>query len=372
MNRIADSKGVYAQSSDIKSRSYLQYRSDMKRKAIVELEVINWFENKLKVLYGTHNVSVEKNGGDAHIWFLRSGKISGEPDYVAYVNGEKHHFEFQYASNNDLDFYDFKVSKVGRKNRGQRIPHTDREFLYIMMPSSQFAIFTPEWIMQNSKVAGVPAWGNRTAFRVPQDKFKPLFEFDGNLEEEIESINKKTKLLATQSLFIHRESESLSDNLQNIVDHEKRFKIIPKTLDGFYKACFLMDRINRFPKNHSLWLVYGSSFCSDQLNSRELSRLIYALDFLYGGSNELDENVLNSFVETMQKITDHVKIIQNQKLQSCTDLSPKEEAINFLFTVNLYEDIVQELRYLYAVDHFLPINKIFQSIKDIDSILRIL
>ena len=40
MNGIADSKGIYAQSSDIKSRDYLKYRYDMKKKAIAKQ--MNW------------------------------------------------------------------------------------------------------------------------------------------------------------------------------------------------------------------------------------------------------------------------------------------------------------------------------------------
>ena len=42
-----DSKTRYAQSSDIKSRTYLEYRKDMKKKAIAEYEIIEWFEKKL-------------------------------------------------------------------------------------------------------------------------------------------------------------------------------------------------------------------------------------------------------------------------------------------------------------------------------------
>jgi hypothetical protein len=48
---MRDPKTTYAQSSDIRSRTYLEYRKDMKRKAIVELEVLEWLENKLKELY---------------------------------------------------------------------------------------------------------------------------------------------------------------------------------------------------------------------------------------------------------------------------------------------------------------------------------
>lgn len=370
MNKIADSKGVYAQSSDIKSRTYLQYRSDMKRKAIVELEVIDWFERKLKELHKTDNVTVEKSGGDAHMWFTRSGKISGEPDYVAYINNREHRFEFQYANDENLPSYDFKVSKVGKKVRGKRIPHSDRSFLYILMPLNQFALFSPEWVMKNGEEGVVHAWGSRNAFRVPRDKFSEIFQFDRALAKEIEAINKKIKFLETQSGFIENESKRLSGELQSIVDHERTFRIVPKTLDGFYKACFLMDQINRRPENHSLWLVYGSSFYSDELNSRELALLIYSLDFLYGGSGNLEQNVLNSFVSVMQKITAHITAMQKKSLKTCADLSPKEEIVNFLFTVNLYEDITQELRCLYKVDCFSSVRKIFQSIENPDSIFR--
>jgi len=41
-----DPKTQYAQSSDIKSRTYLEYRKDMKRKAIAELEILDWLREK--------------------------------------------------------------------------------------------------------------------------------------------------------------------------------------------------------------------------------------------------------------------------------------------------------------------------------------
>jgi len=46
-----DAKTTYAQSSDIKSRTYLEYRRDMKRKAIAELEVREWLETLLRKTY---------------------------------------------------------------------------------------------------------------------------------------------------------------------------------------------------------------------------------------------------------------------------------------------------------------------------------
>lgn len=40
-------RAVFAQSSDIKSRTFLQYRHDMKKKAIAELEVKEWLQEAL-------------------------------------------------------------------------------------------------------------------------------------------------------------------------------------------------------------------------------------------------------------------------------------------------------------------------------------
>lgn len=369
MSKAIDSKMVYAQSSDIKSRTYLEYRFDMKTKAIAELEVINWFCKKLKEQHKTNNVVVKKDGGDAHMWFLRNGGVSGLPDYIATINNAERYFEFQYTNQEDLKFFDFKVSKVGKKTKGIRKPHTDREFLYIIKPSKQFAVFSPAWIMENGVEAGVPAWGNRTAFRIPSSTFKEILSSDKDLEKVIALIDKKNLLLKTQSFFIDNQQKILANSLQNIVDQEQTFKIIPKTLFGFYQACFLLDQIKKQPVNYLLWLVYASSFYTDNMSSADIAKLIYCLDFLYGKAEKLEQNVLESFIQVLQKINNYIVQTQNNSLQTCTDLSPREEVVNFLFIVNLFEDIVQELRHIYKVDCFSPINKIFQTVENIDFIV---
>ena len=105
-----DGKTIYAQSSDIKSRTYLEYRKDMKKKAIAELEILEWLEDKVKELYSHKSVKVYKSGGDKFLWFLRKGGVTREPDYIADVDDKKIEFEFQYAEKADLKFYYFKVS----------------------------------------------------------------------------------------------------------------------------------------------------------------------------------------------------------------------------------------------------------------------
>ena len=59
-----NAKLIYAQSSDIKARTYIEYRRDMKKKAITELEIKDWLQEKLKTFFKRDDVSVEKYGGD--------------------------------------------------------------------------------------------------------------------------------------------------------------------------------------------------------------------------------------------------------------------------------------------------------------------
>ncbi len=117
-----DAKTTYAQSSDIKSRTYLEYRRDMKKKAIAELEVLGWLKKKVKQLYPGKKTKVYKSGGDKFLWFLRKGGVSRKPDFIAEIDNEKIEFEFQYAEKTDLEFYDFKVSKVAKKKGDKRLP----------------------------------------------------------------------------------------------------------------------------------------------------------------------------------------------------------------------------------------------------------
>jgi len=170
-----DGKTKYAQSSDIKSRTYLEYRKDMKKKAIAELEVLEWLEKKVKKLYPDNQIKVYKSGGDKFLWFLRKGGVSREPDFIAEIDGKKIEFEFQYAEKADLEYYDFKVSKVAKKKSGRRLPIENKFFIYIHKPLLKYAIFKPEWIVKSGEYGMVPAWRSY-AFRVPKTQFEKLLK----------------------------------------------------------------------------------------------------------------------------------------------------------------------------------------------------
>jgi hypothetical protein len=222
-----DRKFIYAQSSDIKARTYLEYRKDMKKKAIAELEIKQWLEDKLKKRFKTQDIEVEKFGGDKFLWFLRRGGITREPDFVVKIGDKILYIEFQYAEKEDLKYYDFKISKVTRKIKGKRQPFQDRIFVYITKKSQKYAFIEPEWIVKNATVGVVPAWGSREAYRVARDIFEKVLKKDPSLKSIIETIDAKNCILEFQHNLISIWQETFSKELQQVIDEEKIVKILP-------------------------------------------------------------------------------------------------------------------------------------------------
>jgi len=367
-----DSKTRFAQSSDIKSRTYLEYRKDMKKKAIAEYEIIEWFENKLCEIYQTQ-VKVLKSGGDEHIWFLRNGGITGKADYKAIIKGNEEFYEFQYSDRKNLDFFDFKVSKVGKKKKGVRIPYENKKFIYIIKPTFEFAIFSPKWIIKNGFEAGVPAWGNRTALRVPHDKFIKLFTKDENLKSVISNIDqKKNYILNFQHNLLEKWKEELSHLLQKVVDENKIVKLIPKDLDSFFKICFILDNINKIPENANLWLIYLLTFINSKNSLKNMAKIIYSLDFLYS-KIELERNEIQQLIDKLPELLDLIKNYSKDDgtYQSSISESPLEETRFALFSINLLEDFVQDMIVNYNAD-FKPITKIYQNVNDINKSFEVI
>lgn len=366
-----DAKTIYAQSSDIKSRTFLEYRKDMKKKAIAEYEVLDWFEKKLSEIYKI-KVKVYKSGGDEHIWFLRNGGITGKADYKAIIDNKAEFYEFQYSDRKDLDYFDFKVSKVGKKVKGIRIPYENKQFIYIIKPTNEYAIFSPQWITENGKEAGVPAWGNRTAFRVPREKFLTIFQQDDNLKSVVSNINKKNEILNFQHKLVDLWKDELSYLLQNVIDENKIIKFVPKSLDNFFQICFILDNINRIPENSNLWLIYLLTFFDENLSLKNLAKLIYSLDFLYS-KIELKQNEYSSLHDHVLKLFDYVKKSSKRDgtYQSSLLESPLNETRFALFSINLLEDLYQDLIVNYKVN-LEPIQKIYQNVEDLNKTFEVI
>ncbi|MBX6422299.1 hypothetical protein [Thermosulfurimonas sp. F29] len=364
-----DPKLIYAQSSDIKARTYLEYRKDMKKKAIAELEIKDWLESKLKEKFKRSDLKVEKYGGDKFLWFLRKGGITREPDFVVYVGEKKQLFiEFQYAEKEDLQFFDFKISKVSKKRGEIREPYSDRLFLYVLKPSAKYALIEPKWIAENGMIDSVPAWGSRQAYRVPKEKFEKLFKEDKTLHSIIQVIEAKNFILNFQHELINIWQNHLSKKLEKVIDEERLVKILPKTLKGFFEVCFILDHLKRIPENVKLWFIYALSYINKalKLELKEISQLTYILDFLYSKIASFEENELRELEDKVKKLLSLIDSYYDDNsglYKSSIKESDLNETRYALFSINILEDIIQDAIY-YHKAHFKPITKIYQFLKD--------
>jgi len=367
-----DAKTIYAQSSDITSRTYLEYRRDMKKKAIAELEVLDWFESKVKQLYPKKQIKVYKSGGDKFLWFLRKGGVSREPDFIAEIDKEKIEFEFQYAEKADLNFYDFKVSKVAKKKGDKREPIENKFFVYIHKPLLKYAIFKPEWIVKNGEYGMVPAWRSY-AFRVPRDNFEKLLTPDPALKSLRYKIDAKNLVLNFQHKLIDINKEKLSYLLQGVIDEDKIVKIIPKDLDSFFKVCFILDNLNKIPKNTNLWLVYLLSYICKDILLEDISKIIYCIDFLYS-KTELRPNELTLLLSKVKELLKKIKGFYNEdgSYRSSLKVSPLDETRYALFSINLLEDLIQDMIYYYSTPELKPIKKIYENVEDIEKTYKLI
>ncbi|AFH48338.1 Hypothetical protein IALB_0626 [Ignavibacterium album JCM 16511] len=365
-----DAKTIYAQSSDIKSRTFLEYRRDMKKKAIAELEIIDWLKDILKEKNPNKNVKVYKSGGDKFVWFLRKGGVTREPDFIADISGEKIEFEFQYAEKSGLDFYDFKVSKVTKKKGNIRKPIENKFFIYVIKSEFKYGIFKPDWIFKNGEYGMVEAWRSY-AYRVPRNKFERELKKDHKLEAVIKIIDTKNFILNFQQELIDYYKNKLSRDLQSVIDENNLVKIIPYELESFFKVCFILDNINKIPQNANLWLVYLLSFIKEDLDLENIAKIVYALDFLYT-KIQLTSNELSAVIENIKKLLTIInKYYQNDgSYKSSKKLSPLDETRYALFAINILEDIVQDSIYYYSVNNLKPITKIYENIIDVEKTFR--
>jgi hypothetical protein len=348
----------------------------MKKKAIAELETLDWLEEKVKQLYPNRKVKVYKSGGDKFLWFLRKGGVSREPDFIAEINGEKIEFEFQYAEKADLEFYDFKVSKIAKKKGSKRMPVENKFFVYIHKPSLKYAIFRPEWIVKNGEYGMVPAWRSY-AFRVPKAKFEKLLKPDFTLKSLCYKIDAKNLILNFQYELIDINKDRLSHLLQGIIDENKIVKIIPKDLDSFFKVCFILDNLNKIPQNANLWLVYLLSYIDKNIMLEDISKITYCIDFLYSKIG-LKQNELTQLVSKSKELLGKIKMYYKNdgSYRSSLKVSPLEETRFALFSINLLEDLVQDMIFYYSdkpsVSNLKPIKKIYENAGDIEKIYEVL
>lgn len=365
-----DGKMIYAQSSDIKSRTYLEYRRDMKRKAIVELELLDWLNKTAKEEFKDQSLLVKKGGGDASIWFLRKGGITREADYIAY--GKRgFSIELQYGSDiSKNSIFDFKISKVAKREAKtrKRVPIQDLLFLYLFKDRPNLYCFLdPQWILKNSYKGVAPAWGNREVYKVSGKKILSRVKKSDTLENIWKLIKIKFDLLEFQHQLINITKENLSHLLQGVIDEKKLVKFIPDDLDSFFRICFILDNVNKIPLNCNIWLIYLFSLISPKNTTQDLFKIVYSIDFLYSKA-DLTDNEVRHLIEKTKLIFKILRTYEQKNgiFKSDKKLSPLDEIQYVLFTINLLEDISQDLLFYYQVQSIEPIKKIFQTLNSLE------
>jgi len=367
-----DGKTIYAQSSDIKSRTYLEYRKDMKKKAIAELEILEWLEDKVKEFYAHKSVKVYKSGGDKFLWFLRKGGVTREPDYIAEVDDKKIEIEFQYAEKADLKFYDFKVSKISKSKKGKREPINNKSFIYIHKPSFSYAIFTAEWIFEHSQYGFVAAW-RCYAYRFPKENFESLLKPDPGLKSICQKIDAKNFIHNFQHQLIDLNKDKLSKLLQGVIDEDRIVKIMPKDLDSFFNVCFILDNLNRIPQNTNLWLIYILTYINKDILLVDIAKIVFCIDFLYS-QIKLNTNELTQLISKIKELLTKIKsFYQNDgSYKSSLKSSPLEETRYAIFSINLLEDVIQDIIYYYSVSELQPIKKIYENVNDFQQTYKLI
>ncbi len=186
------------------------------------------------------------------------------------------------------------------------------------------------------------------------------------LNELIQNIEIKKTLLHFQHELLNKISEELSFLLQQVIDEKKILSLIPDSLDSFFNVCFLLDKIERIPKNINLWIIYLLTYITGKNTLSEIYKIVYCLDFLYTKTKELKTNELHCIISNIKRLIEMIKKCyqSNGSYLSCPKESPFEETRYAIFSINLIEDMIQDLVYNYEVIDLNPIKIIFENLNN--------
>jgi hypothetical protein len=265
-----------------------------------------------------------------------------------------------------------KYLKSTKKKGNKREPIENKFFVYIHKPLLKYAIFEPEWVLKNGEYGMVEAWRSY-AFRVPKEKFERLLKPDNALKSLCQRIDVKNFILNFQHALIDINKDKLSHLLQGVIDENKIVKIIPKDLDSFFKVCFILDNLNKIPQNADLWLIYLLSYINKDVSLEDISKIVYCIDFLYS-KIELKQNELAQLVGKVKELIEMINgFYQNDgSYKSSLTSSPLDETRYALFSINLLEDLIQDMIYYYSVKELEPVKKIYENVRDIEKTYRLI
>ncbi|MGC9059638.1 MAG: hypothetical protein ACP5JR_00150, partial [Thermoplasmata archaeon] len=125
--------------------------------------------------------------------------------------------------------------------------------------------------------------------------------------------------------------------------------------------------LNKIPQNANLWLIYLLSYINKDIQLEDISKIVYCIDFLYSKielkPNELTQ--LSGKIEELMRMID--RFYQNDgSYKSSLTSTPLDETRYALFSINLLEDLIQDLIFYYSVKELKPIRKIYENVQDVE------
>ena len=107
-----------------------------------------------------------------------------------------------------------------------------------------------------------------------------------------------------------------------------------------------MDNINKIPQNANLWFIYLLSYINENILLEDISKITYCIDFLYS-KIELKPNETCQLVNKVKWLLEKIKEFYKEdgSYRSSLKVSPLEETRFALFSINLLEDLTQDLIY---------------------------
>ncbi len=165
----------------------------------------------------------------------------------------------------------------------------------------------------------------------------------------------------------------LSCLLQGVIDENKIVKIIPKDLNSFFKVCFILDNLNKIPQNANLWLIYLLSYIDKDVSLEDISKIVYCIDFIYS-KIELKRNELAQLVSKIKELKKKIENLYQSdgSYKSSLTSSPLDETRYALFSINLLEDLIQDIIFYYSVTELEAVKKIYENVRDVERTFRLI
>jgi predicted Ser/Thr protein kinase len=115
------------------------------------------------------------------------------------------------------------------------------------------------------------------------------------------------------------------------------------------------------------------SYINKDVSLEDISKIVYCIDFLYS-KIELKPNELTQLISNIKKLKENIDGFYqiDGSYRSSLKVSPLEETRYALFSINLLEDLIQDMIYYYSVTELELVKKIYENVRDIQKTYKLI